>query len=188
MRSDAVRRVAVCAAVGAAVLVGCGTTTQGSAGPSTTVRDLDKIEVFNPCRGALSDDALRGAGLDPATKLVTTDPPSGVSAWRICDWAPSDNRYGSGRRMVGVGSTSHTLDETRTKESVTVLREATVNGRRGLVFKENATPDICYVGFDAHQGMFEVTASWLSTEGPRVGDLCEQAEKYAIALEPHLPK
>ncbi len=90
--------------------------------------------------------------------------------------------------MVGVGSTSHTLDQAREKDGVTVIRETTVNSRPGLVSKENSTPDICYVSFEAEQGMFEVTAAWLSTEGPRVGDLCDMAGKYAAALEPHLPK
>ncbi|MFF0542538.1 DUF3558 domain-containing protein [Nocardia thailandica] len=188
MRSDAVRRVAVCAAVGAAVLAGCGTTTDGSAGPTTTVRDLDKIEVFNPCRGALSDDALRGAGLDPATLHVTTDPPTGVSAWRVCSWRPLDDRYGSGKRDIAIFSTSHTLDEARAKDSAVVIRDTTINSRPGLISKEKATPDICYASFAAEQGMFEITAAWLSTEGPRGGDLCEMAEKYAVALEPHLPK
>ncbi|TDP39734.1 uncharacterized protein DUF3558 [Nocardia ignorata] len=90
--------------------------------------------------------------------------------------------------MVGVGSTSHTLAEARAKEGVTLIRDTKVNSRPGLVSKENSTPDICYVSFEAEQGMFEVTAAWLSTEGPRGGDLCEMAEKYAAALEPHLPK
>ena len=188
MRSDAVRRVAVCAAVGAAVLAGCGTTTDGSAGPTTTVRDLDKIEVFNPCRGALSDDALRGAGLDPATKRITTDPPTGVSAWRICNWAPLDDRYGSGKRRVVILSTSHTLDDARKKDGAVVLRDTTVNGRAGLVSKETNDPDGCYVSFTAEQGMFEIRTSWLSTEGPRVGDLCDMAEQYAAAIEPLLPQ
>ncbi|UGT59981.1 DUF3558 domain-containing protein [Nocardia asteroides] len=172
---------------GVALLAGC-VDSPGSAGPTTTVRDPDKIEVFNPCRGALSDEVLRQVGLDPATKLITTDPPTGISAWRICDWAPTDDRYGSGRRMIGVGSTSHTLEEARTKKSVTVIRDTTVNARPGLVSKEQNTPDICYVSFEAQQGLFEVTASWLSTEGPRTGDLCTMAEKYAAALEPHLPE
>ncbi|PWV77761.1 DUF3558 domain-containing protein [Nocardia neocaledoniensis] len=185
MRSVMVMRAVVCGVVSMAALVGCGETTEGVGSPTASKAAGD---IFNPCRGALSDEALRSAGLDPATKLVTTDPPSGASTWRICDWAPTDERYGSGRRMIGVGSTSHTVDEARKKEGVTVIRETTVNSRRGLISKENSTPDICYVSFEAKQGMFEVTAAWLSTEGPRGGDLCEMAEKYAVALEPNLPQ
>lgn len=151
------------------------------------MRDLDTIEVFNPCRGALSDDVLREVGLDPESKRITTDPPTGVSTWRICNWAPLDDRYGSGKRRIVVLSTSHTLDEARTKDGAVILGETTINGRPGLISKEKNDPDGCYASFSAEQGMFEVRASWLSTEGPRQGDVCEMAEKYAIALEPHLP-
>ncbi|MFF2087810.1 DUF3558 domain-containing protein [Nocardia sp. NPDC058176] len=188
MRSVAVMRAVVCGAIAAGALAGCGESVDGSAGATTTVRDLDTIEVFNPCRGALSDEVLTSVGLDPATKGVLTDPPTGVSSWRVCNWIPLDDRYGSGRRTVGVFSTSHTLTEAREKESAVVVRETTVNSRTALVSKEKDDPDACYVSFEAEQGMFEVRTSWLSSEGPRVGDLCEMSEKYAAALEPHLPK
>ncbi|WP_169811434.1 DUF3558 domain-containing protein [Nocardia harenae] len=170
-----------------AVLAGCE-GSPSSAGPTTTVRNLDEIEIFNPCRGALSDEVLRGAGLDPATRRITTDPPTGISSWRVCSWQPLDDRYGSGRRSIAVFSTSHTLDEGREKDSLTVLRDTTVNGRPGFVARENSDPDSCYVSFEAEQGMFEVQTAWLSTEGARVGDACEMAQQYAAALEPHLPK
>ncbi|WP_405179615.1 DUF3558 domain-containing protein [Nocardia sp. NBC_01377] len=188
MRSVVVIRAVVCGAVAAAALTGCGESVDGAAGATTTVRDPDTIEVFNPCRGALSDDALRGAGLDPTTKGVLTDPPSGVSAWRVCDWMPLDNRYGTGTRSVSIFSTSHTLADARTKESATVIGETTVNSRPGLVSKEKSDTDSCYVSFEADQGMFEINVRWLSTEGPRIGDTCDMAAKYAAALEPHLPK
>ncbi|MCA2210136.1 DUF3558 domain-containing protein [Nocardia rosealba] len=181
-------RAVVCGAVGAAVLAGCGESTEGSAGPTTTVRDPDTIEVFNPCRGALSDEVLRSVGLDPATKLVTTDPPSGVSAWRVCSWAPLDRRPDVGRTRVAVLSTSHSLAEGRQKASLVNLRDTEVNGRPGFVSQERDDPDSCYVSFAAEQGMFEVKVGWLSTEGPRVGDTCSMAADYATALEPNLPK
>lgn len=187
MPKAVVFRAVICGFAGMAALTGC-TGGEESAGPTTTVRDLDKIEVFNPCRGALSDDVLRAAGLDPATLGVTTDPPTGVSTWRVCSWMPLDDRYGSGKRRVGIFSTSHLLDDVHKKESVTVLRETTVNSRRGLVSTERNDPDSCYVSFAAEQGMFEIKVGWLSTEGPRVGDPCDMAARYAAALEPSLPR
>lgn len=143
--------------------------------------------MFNVC-SELGDDALLEAGLDPATKDVVTDPPSGVSTWRVCNWKPIDDRYGSGRRSVGVYSTSHTLAETRMKASLTDLEDIRIGPRPGLTFRETSTPDSCFVAFEAEQGMFEVDVAWLSNEGPRVGDLCEMAAKYAADLEPNLPK
>lgn len=188
MRSVVVMRAVVCGVVGVGVLAGCGGTEEGSAGPTTTVRDPDSIEVFNPCRGALSDEVLMSVGLDPATKGVLTDPPEGPSAWRVCDWMPLDDRYGSGSRSVSVFSTSFTLDQARQKESATVIGETTVNSRAGLISKEKSDRESCYVSFEAEQGMFEINVAWLSTEGLHIGDTCEMASKYAAALEPHLPK
>lgn len=188
MRSVVVMRAVACGVIGIAALAGCEGTEEGSAGPTTTVRDPDTIEVFNPCRGALSDEVLRSVGLDPATKGVLTDPPTGVSAWRVCDWMPIDDRYGSGSRSVSVFSTSHTLDDARKKETATVIGETTVNSRPGLISKEKSDTESCYVSFEAEQGMFEVNVAWLSTEGAHIGDTCEMAAKYAEALEPHLPK
>ncbi|UGT58499.1 DUF3558 domain-containing protein [Nocardia asteroides] len=173
--------------VGVAVLAGCSGNEGGGSG-ATTSANADTDNLFNPCRGAMSDEALRGAGLDPATIGVVTDPPTGASAWRVCNWMPLDDRYGSGRRTIGIFSTRFTLDDLRKKEGATVLRETTVNSRPGLVSKQDDDVDACFVSFSAEQGMFEVRSSWLSTEGPRVGDLCTMAQQYAEALEPHLPK
>ncbi|MGW6728323.1 DUF3558 domain-containing protein [Nocardia sp. NPDC055029] len=171
-----------------ALITGCSTTTvPGQAKPAA--RDIDKIIVFNPCRGDLSDGSLRSAGLDPATRHITTDAPTGVSSWRVCNWRPVDVRqHGSAKLVVGLFSTSHTLYELRKKEGSVVLRETRVNKRQGLVSKELSDPGSCYVSFDAEQGMFEVKAGWLSDEGTRIGEACEIAQHFAEALEPHLPK
>lgn len=187
MRNVAVMRVVVGGMIGVAVLAGCSGNEEGGSG-ATTSANADTDNLFNPCRGALSDEALRGAGLDPTTMGVVTDPPKGASAWRVCDWLPLDDRYGSGRRAISIFSTRFTLDDLRKKEGTTVTGETTVNSRPGLVAKDNADADACYVSFSAEQGMFEIRSAWLSTEGPRVGDLCEMSQKYAEALEPHLPK
>ncbi|MEV0061722.1 DUF3558 domain-containing protein [Nocardia sp. NPDC050718] len=183
MRGVVVVRAVACGLAGVAVLAGCGDGEQGAGGPTKAA-----VEVFNPCRGDLSDEVLRNAGLDPATKRVTTDPPTGASAWRICNWAPLDDRAEIGKRRVAVISTSNTLAQARTKDSLVNVRDTSVNARPGLVSQEKNDPNSCYVSFEAEQGMFEIKVGWLSTEGPRVGDTCEMAATFAAALEPKLPK
>ncbi|WP_446221746.1 DUF3558 domain-containing protein [Nocardia sp. IBHARD005] len=169
------------------VLAGCGGSTGGAAKPST--RNIDEIIVYNVCRDpGISDEALRAAGLDPATKSVFTDPPTGVSSFRVCRWDPLDERYGPTNYVAYVLSTSHTLQEARKKESATVLGETTVNGRPGLISKERSDPDGCYISFEAEQGMFEVRVTWLSEYESREGDVCEIAARHAQVLEPSLPK
>ncbi|MGW4632971.1 DUF3558 domain-containing protein [Nocardia sp. NPDC004415] len=163
-------------------VVGCDETVDGTAtAPTTTVRDIDEIEVYNPCT-ELSADVLRATGVDPASKRTVTDPPSGPASWRVCSWYPAGDPY-----VLTVASSSHTIDETRAKESVTVLRDTTVGGRSGIVFREKSNPDGCYVAFPAEQGMFEVYASWLSN-GAKDVDSCALAARHADDLEPHLPE
>ncbi|MFD3509569.1 DUF3558 domain-containing protein [Nocardia sp. NPDC058666] len=181
----------VSAVMGAVVtlpmLVGCGGSTGGSAEPTT--RNIDEIIVYNVCRDpGISDEALRAAGLDPATKRVFTDPPTGVSSFRACNWKPLDERYGPVNYLAYVYSTSHTLQELREKESSTVLGETTVNGRPGLISKERSNPEGCYVNFNAEQGMFQVSVNWLSEYKSREGDTCAIAARHAEAIEPSLPK
>ncbi|MFB7874969.1 DUF3558 domain-containing protein [Nocardia sp. NPDC056064] len=162
-------------------VVGCDETVDGTAtAPTTTVRDIDEIEVYNPCT-ELSADVLRATGVDPASKRTVTDPPSGPASWRVCSWYPEGDAY-----VLTVLSSSHTLDETRAKDTVTDLREATVNGRTGLVFREKSLPTGCYVAFEAEQGMFEVFVDWLMSD-QQDSDTCAMANKHATDLEPHLP-
>lgn len=187
MRTDVLRATMAAAAV-ALLAAGCGSTTEGeptAAGSNTasTTRNLDEIEIFNPC-SELSDEALESAGLDPSSKGVITDPPSGPSTWRVCNWTPSDKQF-----AIGVFSTSHTLEESRENDDLTDFKDVTVGSREGLSFRDKSTPagDGCYVAFAAEQGMFEISADWLR-RGKRDVDICSIALDHAIELEPHLPK
>ncbi|WP_171050323.1 DUF3558 domain-containing protein [Nocardia cyriacigeorgica] len=189
MRTDVLRATMAAAAV-ALLAAGCGSTTEGeptAAGSNTasTTRNLDEIEIFNPCRESeLSPDVLRSVGLDPSSKRVLTDPPSGPSTWRSCNWKSADGQF-----RIDVFSTSHTIEETRAKESVTDLKDVTVGPRQGVTFFESSDTEreICYVAFPAEQGMFEVSAMW-TRKGNRDRDVCALALEHAVDLEPHLPK
>lgn len=148
---------------------------------TTTARDIDKIMVFNPCT-QLSDDVLRATGVDPASKSVVTDAPTGPTSWRVCHWKPANRLY-----SMGVLSTSHTLDEARRNDDLTGFRDITIGTRPGLSFREKYDPEnICHVAFSARQGMFEIRAAWMDGDSSD-GDLCEIAMHHAADLEPHLP-
>ncbi|NEW55576.1 DUF3558 domain-containing protein [Nocardia cyriacigeorgica] len=176
------------AAAVALLAAGCGSTTEGeptAAGSdtATTTRNLDEIEIFNPCSG-LSDDVLQSIGLDPSTKSVTTDAPSGPATWRVCGWYPEGRPY-----KITVYSTSHTLDESRANDDLTGFNEVAIGPRSGVTFRDKSTPegDGCYAAFSAEQGMFEISADWTS-RGKRDVDICTLAIDYATQFEPHLPK
>ncbi|NEW40439.1 DUF3558 domain-containing protein [Nocardia cyriacigeorgica] len=185
MRTDVLRATMAAAAV-ALLAAGCGSTTEGeptAAGSdtATTTRNLDEIEIFNPCT-ELSDDALRAANLEPSTKRVLTDPPSGPATFRSCNWKSADRQF-----RVDVYSTSHTIDETRNRDDLVDLKEVVVGPRNGLTYfdSSDAEREICYVAFPAAQGMFNVSASWVGSGNQ---DVCALAVERAIDLEPYLPE
>ncbi|WP_280439630.1 DUF3558 domain-containing protein [Nocardia cyriacigeorgica] len=185
MRTDVLRATMAAAAV-ALLAAGCGSTTEGEptatgSNTASTTRNLDEIEIFNPCR-ELGEDALRAANLDPATKRVLTDPPSGPSTWRSCNWKSADGQY-----RVDVFSTSHTIEETRNRDDLVDLTEVMVGPRDGMTYYDSSDTEreICYVAFPAAQGMFNVSASWVGTSNQ---DVCALAVDSAIDLEPFLPE
>lgn len=184
MRTDVLRATMAAAAV-ALLAAGCGSTTDGeptAAGSNTasTTRNLDEIEIFNPC-SELSAEALEAANLVPSSKRVVTDPPSGPSTWRVCNWEPADGRF-----SIGIYSTSHTMDETRNRDDLTGFKDVTVGDRQGLTYHSKTDPDACFVAFPAEQGMFNVDAAWLSAD-KRDRDICTIALEHAVDLEPFLP-
>ncbi|WP_040790453.1 DUF3558 domain-containing protein [Nocardia paucivorans] len=166
---------------------GCGVLESGKADTesagTTTTRDIDEIVVFNPC-SQIGDDVLISVGLNPDSKNVITDPPTGPSSWRVCSWRPADRLY-----AISVMSTSHTLDEARTNKDHVDIRETTVNGRPAIYSRDktDVDRDSCYVSFSAQQGMFEIAAGWLNGD-PSDGDICAIAMQYAVGFEPHLPE
>ncbi|MFE1592261.1 DUF3558 domain-containing protein [Nocardia sp. NPDC058705] len=162
-------------------IVGCGSSVDGTPTATVPTRDAESIQVYNPCT-ELSADVLRATGVDPASKTTVTDPPSGPSSWRVCAWFPDGNPYG-----MTVFSTSHTLDETRSKDTIVDIRETKVGQRTAISFREKSDPDGCFIAFEAEQGMFEISTSWLSS-GKRDVDSCVISSKHATDIEPHLPK
>ncbi|MEV0031118.1 DUF3558 domain-containing protein [Nocardia sp. NPDC050793] len=184
MRTADVLRTALAGVAVIGLAGGCGSTVGGTAAtPTTTVRNLDEIEVYNPCT-ELGDEALRATGIDPATKRVITDPPQGPASWRMCGWRAPDLPY-----TLQVGSSSHTPEETRSNPKVTVLNDVQIGSRPGLISQDKSDSKglICYVTFPAEQGMFEISVGWMSSQ-PITRDRCELAVEHARDLEPILPK
>ncbi|WP_327111724.1 DUF3558 domain-containing protein [Nocardia sp. NBC_01730] len=182
MRTADVLRTALGGVAVLALATGCGSNVDGAAPTTGATESRGDVQVFNPC-SQLSDEALRAIGLDPLAKSVTTDPPQGPSAWRICGWYPPEHKY-----KVDVMSSSHTLAETRANNKIAILREITIGARNGVVSRDKSDTqgDSCYASFPAEQGMFEIAVGWESEA--RKPDLCELAVKHAQALEPILPK
>ena len=162
-------------------LVAAGCSTAETTGEPTTA--APPPNPFNVCED-LPDTALQTAGLDPATKDVVTNAPSGATSWIVCAWDPADQARATYR--VELYSTTHTMEETRGNTDLTDFADITIGGRQGVTFREKATTDTrCRAAFPAEQGSFVLSTAWFKTgEKP---DLCGLAVRYLTDLEPHLP-
>lgn len=188
MRTASVSRVAIrTMLVGAAVtalVTGCSPTKDGTpttSGPKTV--NGEKTVEWNPCT-QLSDEAVRAARMDPATKDVTTDAPTGPVSARVCQWDAVDGPY-----FVSVSSTIYSQDEARKNANLTGFRDVPIGARSGLIYQDKSDERKlrCYVSLPAAQGMLEVTVGWRYGE-PMSRDRCELAVEHAKELEPYLPK
>lgn len=188
MRTASVSRVAIrTMLVGAAVtalVTGCSSTKDGTpttSGPKTV--NGEKTVEWNPCT-QLSDEAVRAARMDPATKDVTTDAPTGPVDARICQWTAVDGPY-----FVSVSSTIYSLDDARKNDKLTGFRNVQIGPRASLIYQDKSdTKQLsCYVSLPAAQGMLEVSVGWMYGE-PVTRDRCDLAVQHAKELEPYLPK
>ncbi|WP_181719179.1 DUF3558 domain-containing protein [Nocardia gipuzkoensis] len=127
--------------------VGCGDTTNGS--PTTGSSTPAAQTLFNPCTG-IPDDALRSAGVDPATEEPGI---AGVhqSGWEICTW--KNRRY-----HFTVFSTGRSVSEFENKPGNVEFKDVTIAGRVGRQFRvEGASKDLdCDVIFPASQGVLQL--------------------------------
>ncbi|MFI9534996.1 DUF3558 domain-containing protein [Nocardia fusca] len=162
---------------------GCTAETNGTPAPVTTAA----VPILNPCDEAdLPASALKAAGLDPATKNVITDAPTGETSWRVCSWDPVDELA---TYRVELYSTSHTMDETRNRTDLSEFTDADIGGREGVTFIEKSDTDRsrCRAAFAAEQGSFILSTAWLEVD-EKPADLCALAVQYLSDLEPALPK
>ncbi|MEV0028750.1 DUF3558 domain-containing protein [Nocardia sp. NPDC050793] len=156
--------------------VGCVDTTSGS---PTTTRTSGAAALFNPCSG-IPDDALRGAGVDPATEEpgIAGVPQAG---WEICTWK-------SRGYHLSVFSTGRSVSEFEAKPGNVEFRDVTIAGRAGREFRvEGASKQLdCDVVFPAAQGVVQIrilnNAALNNLEDP-----CAILSKAGKSIVPVLP-
>ncbi|MFF0528364.1 DUF3558 domain-containing protein [Nocardia amikacinitolerans] len=126
--------------------IGCEDATSGS---PTTTSTGGVAALFNPC-SEIPDDALRRAGVDPATEEpgIAGVPQAG---WEICTWK-------SRRYHLTVLSTGRSVSEFEAKPGNVDFRDVAIAGRAGREFRvEGASKQFdCDVVFPAAQGVVQV--------------------------------
>ncbi|MGK8465377.1 DUF3558 domain-containing protein [Nocardia cyriacigeorgica] len=175
----------------ALVAVGCSGTTDGSSESDGQSQATTKAQTvaFNPCSESdLTPDVLSSVGLDPATKNTSINPPTGDTAWRICDWQATGSPV-----AVGVAASTLSQDSLATNPSVSGFEDVTINGRAGMTYvpADGAHGLRCYVSFPGMgSGMLNIIVDWPYSKRDQAIEKppCATAVRYAEALEPHLPK
>jgi hypothetical protein len=174
LRTWALRSLALC---GTALLAaGCSTTTPGSPVASSTA----PLELFDPC--GIPDDALRSAGVDPATER------EGIAGaefegWKICSWQATLGTY-----SLRIYSTSHTLAEMRRNTAFAQFKESSAGSREGLTaVNVGVETETCNFGFAVAQGLIMVNVTSytadVASEEP-----CMTTTLRTIDLDSQLPR
>ncbi|MFB8282085.1 DUF3558 domain-containing protein [Nocardia colli] len=167
------------------LVAGCSPTKDGNPTTAGTPTN-DGKNLFNPCTD-MSDAALRATKVDPASKQVVTDAPTGGVVARICRWNSTEGPYG-----VTVSSLTYKLDDLRKNDRVVVVRDVQIGPRAGLISLDKADEDKlrCNISFPAAQGMFEVAVGWRYSDRASLPQAppCDLAVRHATELEPFLPK
>ncbi len=165
--------------VALAVVAACESKVDG-----TPTSSAPQHAAFNPCTD-LSDEAVRAASADPASKAVVTDAGPQAST-KACGWRSTD-----GPHSLGIGSLNQSLSDVPKNTKLVNVRETTVGPRQALMynddFDEKSDKNSCWVGFDYSGGLIEINIDW-DYLVPKTADPCDLALDRAKKLEPYLPR
>ncbi len=157
-------------------VVACGDATSGSPTTSTTAAKA----LFDPCTG-IPDDALRAAGVDPATKKSGI---AGVdqSGWEICGW--KGPKY-----FITVYSAGRAVSEVESKPGNVEFKDVELAGRPGRQFRvEGAAKDLeCDAVFPASQGLLQLSVSNRAGQD-NLEDPCTILHGVGESIVPVLPR
>ncbi|WP_280414524.1 DUF3558 domain-containing protein [Nocardia carnea] len=150
------RRSACAVVAGASVVLvaaGCGTSTGGSAEPSTSAAQSVAPQVpsaFDPCTD-IPQEVLDSEQLHSTNSSTSTDEMRrGDIAWSGCNWVVSDGY------AAGVSATNLTVDMVREK-AVPGARETEIHGR-AVIIAQHAGPTSCTLNAEMVGGSLEIMA------------------------------
>ncbi|MFD3743043.1 DUF3558 domain-containing protein [Nocardia sp. NPDC058633] len=149
-----------------AVLVGCSSAERESAEP---------VALFEPCTGVTAD-ALRKAGVDPATKEAAG---GGAAGWQTCEWTGETAH-------LRVFSTSRTLEEFESESGAAAFTDLTVAGRKGRRLAAATGPASCDVLFSADQGVIRMVVVNNATQ--QGADPCAILRQMGESIVPTFPE
>ncbi|MFE6920301.1 DUF3558 domain-containing protein [Nocardia sp. NPDC057663] len=167
----------VVAGLAVAGLVGCDSGETSSKGMTTTAKPV----LWNPCT-EISDDALRAAGVDPASEEIGA---GGVpqSGWEICGWDGPDY-------SLTVYTTSKTIGYFEEKPGNIDFTDVTIADRQGRQFRvQGDTRNLwCDVVFPSNQGVVQLAVGNSPIADGPLEEPCEYLQRAGAVLVPAFPK
>ncbi|CAM2954005.1 DUF3558 domain-containing protein [Prescottella defluvii] len=170
-------RAAICAAAGMLLLTGCGTATVGGQAETTTAQAGEP--AFDPC--SMPDDALRAAGVDPATQsrdIMGVKQPG----WSLCRWRGPDY-------FVTVFATGRALDDVLADPRFHDIAPVAVDGREAFTVRESndSRNEYCDVAFSSGPDAIMIQSTYFDGL-PGSDSPCPLAVRNAEALAPSIPR
>ncbi|QKT09467.1 DUF3558 domain-containing protein [Rhodococcus sp. W8901] len=176
MRSSNRHRAAICIAAGLLALTGCGTTSVG--GQAETAQPPSGEPQFDPC--SIPDDALRAAGVDPATQsrdIVGVKQPG----WSLCRWRGPDY-------FVTVFAAGRPLDDILANDRFHDVTPVDVDGRSAFTVRESndTRNEYCDVAFSSGPDAIMIKSTYFDGL-PASDSPCPLAVRNGAALAPSIP-
>ncbi|WP_245816298.1 DUF3558 domain-containing protein [Rhodococcus maanshanensis] len=169
--------IALGAACGALMLVGCG--SESVAGEAEAVGAGAGEPVFSPCDD-IPEETLRAVGVDPVTESPDV---AGVKqpGWNVCKWIGPDHG-------LAVYATTYTMDDVHSNPKFEEFRPIDLGDRKGTTFREVTDKERrhCDVALSSNGGAVMITITYLG--GMQVvEEPCAVAARTARQLLPHIP-
>lgn len=168
-------------ALAAALLLVAGCDTTSVDGSPTATSTVKNAGLFEPCD--ISPDAVRAAGLDPATKDADF---FGVqhTGWEACAWDSGSWYY------LTVLATSHSFDEVKTNPNSIEFRPAVVPGRDAVTYLDvsDKNREVCDVAFAMDKGGAIIVRADKKGSEVALEDPCAVAVRTATRLNDVLPR
>lgn len=158
-------------------LAGCDSGETSSKGATTTSKPV----LWNPCT-EISDDALKAAGVDPASEEAGL---AGVpqAGWEICGWMGP-------KYSLTVYTTDKTVAQFEQKPGNVNFADTSIAGRAGRQFKiEGDTRNMfCDVVFATDQGVVQLGVNNSAIADGPLEDPCTYLQRAGSVLVPTFPK
>ncbi|ATL66161.1 DUF3558 domain-containing protein [Nocardia terpenica] len=172
--------VALAVGVVSVSLAGCGSSSPGTATPTTTDKQAATAALWDPCT-RIGSDTLEKLGLDQSSKESGA---GGVPqpGWKICTWfTPEHNQ------STTVFSTIYTIDDFKKKEDNTDFVGISIAGRDGFRYHRasDKNNESCALVFPGSSGSYQV--SFENLDPGMTSSPCDGAVQVANNVVPLFP-